>query len=168
MSNVASSCCCCSIGIAWALARKSHSIRGRKWCQQQQQTVCRQGREWACLMCCFFFASLLHLPLPPPHPKRCPVKLCIPAVEIAGFHPVSFTTETAESFYNFYLCVASLHFSPISTSDPSVFVTFPAALTGSTFRLMSHTRSFMRSCWQLWKRRVGLLWNEKATKGNRC
>ena len=89
MLNVGSSCCWCSTGTAWALARKSHSIRGRKWCQQQQ-AVCRQGREWACLMCYFFFASPLHLPLPPPHPKPCPIKLCIPAVEIVGFHLISF------------------------------------------------------------------------------
>lgn len=168
MSNVGSSCCCCSIGIAWALARKSHSIRGRKWCQQQQ-TVCRQGREYVCLMCCFFFASLLHLPLPPPHPKRCPIKLCIPAVEIAVFHLVSFGHWDSWEFLQFLsVCSLFTFFPQEALQIHQCFVTFPAALTGSTFRLMSHTRSFMRSCWQLWKRRVGLLWNEKATKGNRC
>lgn len=64
--------------------------QGQEMVAAAAQTVCRQGREWACLMCCFLFASLLHLPLPPPHPKRFPIKLCIPAVEIVGFHLVSF------------------------------------------------------------------------------
>lgn len=136
--------------------------------------VCRQSSEWA--GCCLaLFTRLLHLP-PASSSLLSSYSCCRRTV---GFYLVSFSHWSGWGFPWFiYFFTNSIYIiRSLSLFFPQyVFqihmlqclVILPPALTWLTFRLMSRTRSFMRSCWQLWKRHVGLLWSEKATKGNRC